>query len=74
MADKKTACTKSVSVLAASGLSAKSVTDVVVTIHGAVTVIEIVYSTGSQFIKVKQGVVDVGGTLEFGTGTQTVSA
>lgn len=70
MADKKTACTKSVSVLTASGLSSKSVTDVIITWHGAVAAIEVVYSGGSQFIKVKQGLVDVGGTLDFGTGTQ----
>lgn len=69
MADKKTACTKSVSVLTPSGLNAKSVTDVIVTIHGVVTAVEVVYSGGSQFIKMKQGQVDVGGTLEWGTGT-----
>jgi deoxyribose-phosphate aldolase len=50
-------------------LSGKTVTDVVVTQHGIVTAIEIVYSTGSQFIKEKQGLVEVGGTLEWGTGT-----
>ena len=70
MADKKTACTKSVSVLTASGLNSKSVTDVVVTWHGSVCAIEIVYSGGSQFIKVKNEVADIGGTLDFGTGTQ----
>lgn len=69
MADKKTACTKSVSVLTPSGLSSKTVTDVIVTIHGAVIAIEVVYSGGSQFIKTKQGQADVGGTLEWGTGT-----
>ena len=73
MADKKTACTKSLSVLATSGLSSKSVTDVIVTWHGAVTAIEVVYSGGSQFIKVKHGVVDVGGTLEWASGTQVSS-
>jgi deoxyribose-phosphate aldolase len=57
------------SILTASGLSGKTVTDVVVTQHGIVTAIEIVYSTGSQFIKEKQGLVEVGGTLEWGTGT-----
>lgn len=70
MADKKTACSKSVSVLTASGLSAKSVTDVIITWHGSVCAIEIVYSGGSQFVKVKNEVADVGGTLEWGSGTQ----
>lgn len=73
MADKKTASTKSVSVLTASGLNAKSVTDVIVTLYGSVCAIEIVYSGGSQFVKVKNGVADVGGTLEYGTGTQVIA-
>ena len=65
----KQECTRFTSVLTASGLSGKTVTDVVVTQHGIVTVIVIVYSGGSQFIKEKQGLVEVGGTLEWGTGT-----
>jgi len=69
MANKTTAYTKSVSVLTASGLSAKSVTDVIVTWHGSVCAIEIVFSGGSQFIKVKNDTADVGGTIDFGTGT-----
>jgi hypothetical protein len=57
------------SILTPSGLNGKTVTDVVVTQHGIVTAIEIVYSGGSQFIKEKQGLVEVGGTLEWNTGT-----
>ncbi len=71
MVSTKTQATTSVSVLTASGLSAKSVTDVIVTTHGAVVAIEIVYSGGSQFIKVRQGQVEAGGTLDWGTGTLT---
>ena len=60
---------QSKSVLTTSGLSAKTITDVIVTEHGSVTVVECVEAGGSHFIKFKQGVVEVGGTLEFGTGT-----
>jgi hypothetical protein len=66
----KQECTRYKSILTASGLSGKTVTDVIVTQHGIVTAIEIVYSGGSQFIKEKQGLVEVGGTLEWNTGTQ----
>ena len=60
---------RSFSVLTASGLNAKTVTDVIVTQHGSVTAIEVVFSGGSVFIKERQDMVDVGGTLDFGTGT-----
>ena len=56
-------------VTTASALSGKAVTAVEVYQHGAVEVVEISFSGGSQFIKLKQGVVEVGGTAEFGTGT-----
>lgn len=56
-------------ILAISGLSSKSVTDLVVTYHGSVVALEISYSGGSVFIKVKHGLVEVGGTNEWGTGT-----
>lgn len=70
MADKQSGNSKTISVLTASGLSSKTVTDVIVTIHGSVIAIEVVYSGGSQFIKTKQGQVDVGGTIDWGTGTK----
>jgi hypothetical protein len=38
--------------------------------HGIVTVVEITHSTGSQFIKVKQGVFEYGGDANWGTGTE----
>lgn len=60
---------KNSSILGLSGLSGKSVTAVSAYNHGSVTVIEITYSTGSSFIKAKQGQVEVGGTNEWGTGT-----
>jgi hypothetical protein len=65
----KTTASRSVSVLTASGLNGKTITDVIVTIHGSVAAIEYVFSGGSQFIKERNGTVDVGGTLDFGTGT-----
>jgi hypothetical protein len=68
MATKLTA-TKSVSVLTPMGVNGKTVTDVIVTQHGSVIAVEVVYSGGSQFVKFKQGIIDAGGTLDFGTGT-----
>ena len=65
----KSQSTRSFSVLTASGLNGKTDTDVIVTQHGSVTAIEVVFSGGSVFIKERQGMVDVGGTLDFGTGT-----
>jgi hypothetical protein len=70
MPQSKQECTRSKSILTASGLSGKSVTDVLITQHGSVTVIEVAYSGGSQFVKEKQGLVEVGGDLNWGTGTQ----
>jgi len=61
---------RSKSVLATSGLNAVTVTDVIVTEHGSVTVVEVKEAGGSHFIKFKQGIVEVGGTLEFDTGTK----
>src|SRR5205085_10462141 len=48
-------------------LSGKTISDVIVTLHGSVTVIEVQHTSGAgtQFVKVKQGVVEVGGTNEF---------
>ena len=68
MANKTTA-TRTVTVLTASGLNGKTISDVILTIHGSVTALEFVFSGGSSFIKDRQGIVDVGGTLDFGTGT-----
>jgi hypothetical protein len=59
----------SASLLTPSGLSAKAVTDVVLHQHGSVTCFEIVFSGGSTFLKDRQGLVEIGGTLDWGTGT-----
>jgi hypothetical protein len=68
MADK-TQLAYSKSVLTPSGLSSKTITDVFVHQHGSVIAVEVKFSGGSQFIKFKQGIVDAGGTIDFGTGT-----
>jgi len=69
----KQEATRSKSALSASGLNGKTVTDVIVTQHGVVTAIEIVYSGGSQFVKERQGIVEAGGDMNWGTGTQVFS-
>ena len=69
MPNSKQECARSKSALTASGLNGKTVTDVLISQHGSCTAVEIVYSGGSQFIKTRQGVVEAGGTLEWGTGT-----
>jgi hypothetical protein len=66
---QKHQATSSVSVVSKSGLSGKTVTDVIVTLHGSVVAIEVAHSTGTQFVKVKQGVIEVGGSQEWGSGT-----
>jgi hypothetical protein len=65
----KEAQPKHASILATSGLNGKSVTGIEVYQHGSTIVIEVTFSGGSSFIKVKGFQVDVGGTNEFGTGT-----
>lgn len=70
MPQTKQECTRSKSILTLSGLNGKSVTDVIVTQHGSVTVLEVAFSGGSQVVKEKQGLVEVGGDLNWGTGTQ----
>jgi hypothetical protein len=56
--------------LTVSGLSGKSVTGVEVYQHGATEVCEIQFSGGQTYIKFKQGLVEIGGTAEWNTGTQ----
>jgi hypothetical protein len=57
-------------VLTVSGLNSKSITGVEVYQHGSVEVVEISYSGGSQFLKLRQGLCEIGGTAEWNTGTQ----
>jgi hypothetical protein len=52
-----------------AGLTSKTVTGVKVHQHGSVTVFEIVFSGGSTFLKERSGLAEVGGTIEWGTGT-----
>lgn len=57
------------SILATSGLNGKSVTGIETYQHGSTIVIEVTFSGGSSFIKVRGLQVDSGGTNEWGTGT-----
>lgn len=66
----KSAVIANQNILAASGLSGKTMTGINVHSAGDVVVIEISYSGGSTFIKEKKGVVKVGGDAEWETGTQ----
>lgn len=70
MAPTKTALTANANVLGTSALNSKSITGVDVYRHGSVVVIEISFSGGSQFIKVKNMLVEIGGTNEWDTGTK----
>lgn len=56
-------------ILGSSGLSGKSITDIHVSRAGSVVSVEVSYSGGSTFIKMRQGQVEVGGTIEWGSGT-----
>lgn len=69
MAKSKDSLLRNANILGLSGLSAKSITDISAYQHGSVAVIEIAYSGGTQYIKVKQSQIEVGGTNEWGTGT-----
>lgn len=69
----KNLLTQNASLLAATGLSAKTVSTVNAYIHGSVFVVEIVASDGTTaFIKHQHGQVEVGGTNEWGTGTRNL--
>ncbi len=59
--------------LVTSGLSGKSITGLDIYQHGSTIVIEINYTGGPQYVKVNRGRVEVGGTEDFGTGTQVLS-
>ena len=69
MAQDKTKLPNNSGILADSGLSAKTVTNVIAYQHGSTMVIEVVFSSGSSFIKVRGMQLDVGGTNEWGTGS-----
>lgn len=69
MATKGVDVKSSGSQLTAAGLSSKTVTGVTVHQHGSVTAFEITFSGGSAFLKHRQGLAEIGGTIEWGTGT-----
>jgi hypothetical protein len=64
----KVAASKSIGGLI--GATGKTITSINAHIHGNVTVIELGYSGGPQYIKVRHGNVEFGGTHEWNTGTQ----
>jgi hypothetical protein len=61
---------QSKSVVTTAGLGSKTITDVIVTEHGSVTVVEVTENSVSHFIKFKQGVLEVGGTIDWDSGTK----
>ena len=69
MATKRVDTKTSASLLTPSGLSSKTVTDVFIHQHGSVNVVEIVFSGGQCFVKERQGLMEIGGTIDWGTGT-----
>jgi hypothetical protein len=60
---------KTNNILGITGMSGKSITGVTALSHGIVVAFQFDYSGGPTFIKVKQGQVEIGGTVEWGTGT-----
>jgi hypothetical protein len=54
-------------------VGAKTITSAYAYKHGVVTVIELAFSDSStNFIKVANGNLEIGGTLEVGTGTKVI--
>jgi hypothetical protein len=70
MAPSKTGSPNRRNITTGTGLSGQSITGIDVWFHGIVTVIEITTSTGTQYIKVRQGVVEYGGTPDWDSGTK----
>lgn len=69
MSKTKTDLSTNSDVLAAAGLSSKTITGAATYRHGSVCVVELTFSGGSSFIKFKGLQIEVGGTNEWGTGT-----
>lgn len=59
-------------ITATGGLSSKSITGVDVYFAGSTAIIEISFSGGSQFIKVKGLEAEVGGSEAWGSGTKVI--
>jgi hypothetical protein len=66
--DKQSA-TRVVSVTTPAGLGSKTITAVNVVQHGSVTGIEVVEGSTSHWIKSRQGLLEVGGDINWGSGT-----
>lgn len=66
--NKKEQATRNVNVLTPSGLSGKTVTGISIWRAGIIDVIEINYTGGPTFIKIRAGEYEVGGTADWGTG------
>jgi hypothetical protein len=68
----KDSLTKNTNCLSQSGLSGQTVTGLSVYQHGVTIVLEVGYSGGPSYLKVRQGQVEFGGTNEWGTGTKVL--
>lgn len=66
----KTSVARHLDLLGLTGLNAKSITGLEYWQHGATHVIEINYTGGPYYIKLKQHVVEYGGTSDWNTGTR----
>jgi hypothetical protein len=69
MAPSKDALPVNRNILGITGLSGKTVTGISAYQHGNVWVIEVAYSGGPSYIKVKGMQMEIGGTNEWGSGT-----
>jgi|ERR1017187_7019666 hypothetical protein len=52
------------------GLVIAQTVEVIVSKQASVNLIEVAFGTGSQFIKFRHGACEIGGTSEWGTGTE----
>lgn len=70
---KKEASPSAANILGPTGLSGKTVTSISAHQHGNVLVIDIGYSGGSTIIKASKGMVKVGGSTDWDSGTVILS-
>jgi len=70
MAPSKSAINTRKNLLVGTGLSGQAITGLDVWMHGIVTVIEVTTASQTQYIKVRQGEIEYGGTTDWGTGTR----
>lgn len=67
---KKEENTTNINVLGKSGLNGKTITGVAIWRTGVIDVIEINYSGGPSYLKIRGGEYEVGGTADWGSGTR----